>query len=600
MEFLNSGLVPALWALMLLIAVLCIASRLGAVLLGLAGYGNFILKQAEGFIFSCAVGIIVISLGVWLLGLLGWLGRMPVLFFLAVCLIIPARFPKKGILFFRGKKESNARDWEKWLCAAMGVVFFLSCLQALSPPTGNDALAYHLYHPKEFVLHHRIFSVPYEREALWPYQTEMLFTLGLLLQGTMLAQLFHWVFYVLTALAVYVFGKRFYGRSAAAIAATVFAFCPAAFAQSGQAYVDLSLAFYTFLAVYVFCLRDVLGERRSVVLSGVFCGGALATKYLALSSAAALSLLWLLCPGRRFRNLFLFVTASAFIAGGWYLRSWVIAGNPVYPFFSEIFGQGFSFDAGAGVGMGNGVVDFLKFGWNLSMHPGAFGGEILGPLFLLFLPLLLLFMKKPGSRAFYLSFFSVLYIFLLFHQSQQARFYLSVAPILSVGVGVALSHVMARKGVLQKIAVTVFSTVLFLHMGIFLYRVRNNWRVVFGFEDTTSYLLRFERSFKGFLYFRDHAKPEERIFNFAEVRHFYNENPAMFHCTPAFRAELRARNQSIADYLDKNYFDYLWFREDTEYDLVSYAHSHGYRTVYSYESREGAGVFHYLLFQRSS
>jgi len=376
-------------------------------------------------------------------------------------------------------------------------------------------------------------------------------------------------------------------------------FCPAAFAQAGQAYVDLSFAFFTFLTIYAFCLNEAIGERRAAVLSGLFCGGALATKYLALSLAAVLALLWVIRSKERLRTFAYFVLSSALVSGIWYVRSWVVAGNPVYPFFPEIFGRGIAFDAGAGVGMGKGLLDFLKFGWNVSVHPESFGGEMIGPLFFLFLPLLLLPVEKKSSRAFYLFLFSFLYIFLLFHQSQQARFYLSLVPLLAVGVGVSVANLTGKKGFLRTIGILVFVAVLFLHAGVYVYRLRNSWPVILGLESPKDYLSRFERSFNGYLYFQKNAKPDEKIFNFADVRHFYNANPGMLHCTPAFRAWLKAENKTIPDYLNEHPFEYIWLREDSEFHLQEYALSHGYRLVHAYEQREGAGLFRYQVFRRS-
>ncbi|MBI3316164.1 MAG: glycosyltransferase family 39 protein, partial [Candidatus Omnitrophica bacterium] len=330
------------------------------------------LSAGEGTLFSLALGLAALSLFMLGLGLLGLVTKLHALALLGFFLVLPWWLEK-------GKRFSFS-----WASGAsipfllMLFAFFLSWLNTTLPPIGNDALAYHLADPKDFILHGRVHPIPLSRESLWPYQTEMLFMLGLLLQGTSLAQALHWVFYPLTAFSIYAFGARFLGRREAVFGALVFVFTPVVFALSGEAYVDLGLTFFIFLSFYAFLLKDTLGELKASLVSGLFCGAALATKYSGLNAAVILTVFWLWRKPVSLKSALYFILSALAVSGVWYLRSYWILGNPVYPFFSNFFGgRGFEFGIQSSLGTGNGVDSFLLLLWDMTFYPKLFGGDVL-------------------------------------------------------------------------------------------------------------------------------------------------------------------------------------------------------------------------------
>ncbi|MGH7197515.1 MAG: ArnT family glycosyltransferase, partial [Candidatus Omnitrophota bacterium] len=472
MEFVSAGPLPSLWATILLFVLLVLCGRAGGAFLYRLGYGGDGLTSEEKALFSLGTGITALSLGVFFIGLLGFLNKPALLVLLALFLLVAFKSGERNV-FVPSRLFSGIFGGPRLFVGLAVSILFLSWLQALAPPIGTDALSYHLYHPRQFVLEGRIHAVPFTRESLWPYLTEMLFTLGLVLQGTVLAQLFHWAFYGLCAGAVYAFTRRFNDERTAQFAGLIFLVTPVAFAQSGHPYVDLSFAFFVFLSVYPLFLRDKLGEPKAALLSGMLCGAALSTKYLALGAAALLCGFWVLTARERARAFFCFLAACGAVAGAWYLRSWIVIGNPVYPFFPKIFGgHGFELNMMEGVGKGGGPPAFLAMGWNMTMHPYAFGGEMIGPLFLLFVPYLLFEIRRARPSMRTLAVFTLLYTLFLFTQSQHMRFYLSVATFLSVGAGVALQRMLESGKLLRRSVLLVLAAVLLVHSAIFTYRLR--------------------------------------------------------------------------------------------------------------------------------
>lgn len=599
-EFVTSGPAHALSAILLLSLVLWTSCRTGRVALQVLGYPDGTFTRLEERLFSLGLGMLILSALVFLLGVSGALTRPAVTLVLVILLAIT-----QVRLNRCGTEEWGCRDVLGYLknnplFSILTVsVFFLALIQALAPPIGNDALAYHLYHAKEFVLRHRIQYLPYSRESLWPYFTETFFMIGLLLEGTIFPQLFHWAFYILTAALVYSFGRRFYDEKLARAAFLIFIFTPVAFAQAGHAYVDLSLAFFVFAALYAFLLYDVYRDDKIFVLAGAFAGGAAAVKYLGLGACLILGILIAAKTRFRLKALACFALAAFLAAGFWYVHSWAAIGNPVYPFFPKFFGgNGFEFDIGAGVGMGKNLIAFLKLGWNMTMHPLSFGGEMIGPLFLMFTPLAFLGIKKARPAALFFTVFTVFYTYFLFTQSQHLRFYLSVAPMLSIAAAAGLRNVSSFGVWHRRAALAALAAVLCLHGMIFVYRTRYLWPVVAGKISAEKYLLKYERSYEGYRFFRDHLKGGERYFVANEVRYFYNQaGERMAYDSLPLRADLKKKNISLEQFLEGSKFEYLWIEADAGGDIALFLKNHAYRKVFSYDFKEKPRTFHNEIYQ---
>lgn len=599
MEFVKIGPLQSLWATALLLAAYLACGKAGRSALMWLGLRGPAIHPGERRLFSVGAGLMLLSLTVLALGTLGRLTVHSVVAVLILLGMLPFLIPQlrnnfTSPCFSQAPPPLSRAD--TLIFGVMGAACLLAWIQALAPPTGNDALAYHLAHPKVFVQAHRISYLAFTRESLWPYQTEMLFTAGLLLQGTTLAQLFHWSFYPLTAAAAYSLAHRFYGARAAKASALTFLFTPVAFAQAGQAYVDLSLTFFVLLALYAFLLKDDLGDVKSAVLSGLFCGGALATKYLGLNAAFVFFAMWIF--SRKNIKAALIFAGTVIVAGGiWYWRSWAVLGNPVYPFFSQVFGHGLETDVSRNVGKGIGVMDFLWLGWNMTVHPASVGGERIGAFFLLFLPCLLLTAGRPRRQSLEIALFAFLSSLLIFKQSPHARFFLTIIPLFSVGVGVALARLMGAGRRIRLLAVGTFAAILLVQGGYFIYRLRNVWPAALGREPAASYLGRLERSFEGHRYFKEEARRAGKIFNAAEPRIFYDETGRMTADTAQLRKSVGGSSASLWAFLDREGFDYLWLRKPS--DLEGYARSRGYEPAHSYRFREGPAEYQFLIYSKA-
>ncbi len=215
----------------------------------------------------------------------------------------------------------------------------IALVNCFVPPAAHewDALSYHLAAPKVYIRQHRIVYLPTDHHSNFPFTMEMLFTVGLLLQGYALANLMHFAAGVLCVLFIWRTGRRYFGQNAAALAALTFAAAPITVWEAGSAYIELGLTLFAFASIAAILRYQEEGDLSWIGLAGVLAGFALSVKALALIPFAACALvLGLLRPG--WKGWLVYVTLALTVGSPFYIKSWVWTGNPVYPFAYSFFG----------------------------------------------------------------------------------------------------------------------------------------------------------------------------------------------------------------------------------------------------------------------
>ena len=493
-------------------------------------FGVRFVSFGEHLFFSAGIGLIVVGYAVFFLGTIGLLSTLP------LCLLLAAL----GLAAFWGwrhnphiqvKPPAGRVAWDYRSVALLGFVLLAGFLLVLAPETGKDALIYHLAVPKLYLAHHGFYFIPGNVFAGYPLLGEMHYLLALFLRNDILAKTIHFSLLCGILLGIGQF-IRFQMRENAfpALAMLLFASIPSVFAVSHTAYNDLFVAFFTLAAVYAYLRWSETGLRNWIILCGIFTGSAAACKYTALMMAP-LGVLGILLSSNRsktdtrqvFFQLASYILALAVVGCPFYLKNWIMTGNPVYPFFYDIFGgRGWDSDQArvydtfiAGLGMGRTWADYLLLPWNLSLRAKAdspqFDG-ILGPAFLITLPFL--FGRRHWEAPVKVLITYVLVSFLFWATSaQQLRYLIPLFLLTSILVAAVMTKYRDKKTIFRILILFVCGSLAFNAWHIARdFAKTNPLAVVIGTESREAFLTRLIPPYPMYSYVNRELPADSRIF----------------------------------------------------------------------------------------
>ncbi len=541
-------LLPLIIELGLLFILLLLATVLGRKILRYCkAKFDFLFEE---ILFSISLGLGIISYSVLGLGLLGLLYYWLFSILLVILTIFLSSEIKETLKEIWQRVTNISRERFNALNITLGViiggVILINLSGALAPSTSFDALVYHLAVPHIYIQHHRIISLPHNLYSNFPLTGEMLYTLAMLLYNHILANLIHFSFGLLSMLALFSFSRKYFGQRTALLASGIFYTIPYVASLSTVALVDLTLTFFSILALY--SLINYFSDKRKqwLILSALNCGFALGTKYTAWLFLFAIFILGLFFKslledreriGINLKRVLIFAAVALAVASPWYLKNIAFTGNPIYPFLYKIFGGRYwnAFNAqrwmshlrGQGLGYTT-LISYLKLPWSVTMEAGSFGSGLIGPLFLIFAPFLLFF-KKFNKIIRYLIIYSLLYFIFWAFSQQYIRSLIPGLPFLSLIVAYLIVDFLSSPGKRNISWIASFIIIIALAFNlIYVIKIHaffSPLKVVFGLESREEYINRDFPPYSVMNYINQNLSPSSKVLFIGETRTYYCERP---------------------------------------------------------------------------
>ena len=228
----------------------------------------------------------------------------------------------------------------RWLKIAAVSTLIFAFLLALAPPAeAFDALFYHLVGPQRYL--NGVGMQPSSVPHFWfPALPEGLFLWAQGLGAVRTTQLLHLTWAVLVVLLLWHWAASVWESKTAQGTLIILLSMPSLYLLASWAYTDFALTFYGLAALYaVYKAFDSTAAPPAIgwiIIAGIGAGMSMAVKYtsfLVPVSAVLLALWW----GRKdwgsaIKSILIFSLVALGIAAPWYLRSWIVMGNPFYPF----------------------------------------------------------------------------------------------------------------------------------------------------------------------------------------------------------------------------------------------------------------------------
>lgn len=551
-------------AIIIYLAVSLTALLLGTMLLRILRLAPE--DPAERGLVAFVLGQVLLALTILVLGLLGrlqWWALTHLLLLSALISLrnLPACLRQVRRLFaavWRGLTRSPLRA----VHIAIVLVVALQLLAALAPPSPNDwdGTSEHLAMAKQYARDGRIHPLWYDHHSQFPATVQMLFTLAHVFGVPGAAKLFHWGFGVVALAAVVLIGRRLLSPGAGSWGALVLATTPGLAWLMGAGYVDLATVACGLLAVHFF-LRWLEGEPgRALWLSALMTGAGIGTKMQALALLGVLAAGIVIAQRFRPRAFGLaagYVAIALAVGGGWYLKSYLWTGNPVYPFAYGLFGgkmwsedraeayRGFQRTYGKGelpppeelarmsplrrafTGPRR-PLNLLLAPVNLALDPAPFAAshqelgswvsDSIGPLWLALLPLLLI-LPRPASARRLLWLLLPLWLWWLWSM-QLTRYLLPTlalaAPLTGWAAARAQEHSATLRGAVRAV-VGVWTAVALALMVLY---VRPALPTALGLEDSHRYLAAFPL-YTVSDYVNANTPPDAKVALYGEPRGYY-------------------------------------------------------------------------------
>jgi len=228
-------------------------------------------------------------------------------------------------------------NWaERGTLLLIALLLLPTLIAPLCPPLAWDEVMYHLPHAKQWALTGKLTVNEWLRYPWFPYNADLLFSAALLAYDDVMPHLLSALAAWLTAFLVYQAGKRSAGKSVAFIAAIIFLLLTRE--EFDNAMVDTSATLFIFGGCLVFHLWQQQPQRRALLAcAGFLLGVAAGIKYQALQVLPLLAIA-LLIKTRSPRNWLFAAAALLLPCAYWYVRNYVLTGDPFNPIGGKLFG----------------------------------------------------------------------------------------------------------------------------------------------------------------------------------------------------------------------------------------------------------------------
>ena len=396
---------------------------------------------------------------------------------------------------------------------------------ALLPEIAFDALWYHLTIPKIFLAQHGFKHIPggvfYYSDM--PKLIDLLFIPSVLAANETFAKLTHFMFGILTLIALFRFSRLFLSFGYSLIVLLVFYSSLVVAWQSTTAFIDLGRTFFellTFIGVYKFLKTK---KPLWLVEGAVMMGFAISSKLVSFYSIIIFSSLLLLDKTSfiktKIKNVVIFVIASLLVPLPYFILSYLSTGNPIYPF---IF-NGLSSDLS--------LIHLspIKFVSDVT-YIFLFSQDPINPIYIILFPIIFLNFRPLYKKQKFIAIYSIIALisWYISPRTGGGRFLMAYLPVLSLFVVLALNEV--KSVFLKKFTLAV---IVFISLVAIFYRFAaqiHSIDYVTGKTSKAAYLsnnLNFD--FGDFYdtdgYFESHIKGDDRVLIYGYHNLYYVDFP---------------------------------------------------------------------------
>ena len=497
----------------------------------------------EDITISAGLGLGALHCALFVLGLAGWYTAAAFLGWIVICLLvgwreIPALWKALVRLHQGWGASAELQGCAGALVTVFSVAFCASSVMVmLAPSLAYDMVRVHLPLAHYYASQHALRTPSYLNYGYFPQGAETLMAFGYVLAGDAAAQILPAMYFVLALLITVRIGRMCALGLFAAIVGTLFAVATPLLNWTGSVGKnDLALAFFILAALHGYLRWQESGDFRSVLAGAFFLAMAAGVKHSVLYAIPPLALFYSYAAMRQSSPLRAVAKlAVIFLVFGtfWHARTWLLAGNPLYPFSAESAVSA----AGKTHSAWSVVIRCLRLPWDIHFHGrGYFESPLdnpMGIVLVLFVPLWALARRRVNRAEAVCLLFCGLYLAYWAVVHGVPRF--AIAPILILNVLTAgqVIHFCSRSRPVVTFSLYAASVyaLLFGLLGVAIVELNApQFRYFAGRIDKAGYLRQAMAPYRALEFLRTAVHPGDAVFSLSSCPLAYAPDPSAFYC----------------------------------------------------------------------
>ncbi len=272
-------------------------------------------------------------------------------------------------------------------------LLFFYFLRSLLPPSGFDALMYHLSCAQHYLDHGGFYNIFFNPQSDFPMLTEMNFQIGLAVHNDLICRQISLLGDCLACGSLLLFCRYIQlSQKASIVAISLLLSMPVMIASVSSCDVDLPLAAWIVLSVYTLLHIETTSPAKKFLIPAFFAGMAVSTKIFGIFVFPLLLFMIFYKKNFFIKNVLTLLLIPSIIGLPWFLKSFIHKGTILSVNNSLITSQGLGLPMG--VDTRNSIVAFVvniflriaAAPWTFSLIPSQHQQEMLGPLFIALLP----------------------------------------------------------------------------------------------------------------------------------------------------------------------------------------------------------------------
>ncbi len=335
----------------------------------------------------------------------------------------------------------------------IGIIALFNLMWALSPEIHYDALNYHLPTARTYLAEQKLILASHTLPA---HLVEMLYTIGVALQGQIVAKLVTFACSIIAAIAVYVLGRTYFSSRVGVWAAALFYCTPLVSWLAVNTYIDEVVGMFLVTALVTLLRWRTTKQNGWLWTCGILTGAAAGSKLTAFLGfpIIGLVLLWDLFRlrglgvGAKLKAFSGYLLSAALFSAPWFYKVFMLTGNPFFPLLNGVFKS--PYGSASNLNSNAHLFSLGPSKWSIFNMPFAFTYETdrfgealprgsLGFALVLF-PLAILLLAKRHIVAGILFAAATVYLLLLGSTMPYARYYIPILPVVAVLGSAAAIH----------------------------------------------------------------------------------------------------------------------------------------------------------------